>query len=323
MIARTELSGFARTSAPLTRMSETEEAAQEQGETSTDTIAPSETSEFEGSLQAYLATFAGQEVSEEELFAGVIREQLTSHKGEEVATQYATYFAEESANAQKPNGYIGYEDAAKNALRTLVEEGSVSAEEGDTIYSESFSAAQLDNNSDALFDDRGGANDPTIAIETLENATTSATTAIAAYSAGQSAPARSLSEATPGKAAFTNSSSTTATSGSSASSASVNHGSESTSEQFLFKPVSETTGNIVVLTPASWAGEIDSLSLLNTEGEVIEEGEHAGNANGGRDHFRFDQPGSAYPAGLTVEVRLNDGTIKTFTIDDPSERYEK
>jgi hypothetical protein len=45
-------------------------------------------------------------------------------------------------------------------------------------------------------------------------------------------------------------------------------------------------------------------------------------ANGGREHFRFNKPGADYPKDLTVEVTMKDGSIKTYKIPDPSQRYD-
>jgi hypothetical protein len=324
MITRTEFRNALRTTTPASAASEAAEAAEESSDTAT-TTTPSTTeaepSAFEGSLREYLASFAGQEVSEEELFAGVVRERLQELKSTEAVEQYDTYLSTNISQSRRGDGYVGYEDAAKNALRSLVSDGSLTVEEGDALYSESFDAAQLDDRRDALFDDRGGPNDPTIAAADSERAIASATTAIAAYTAGQTAPQRALSEATPGKSAFVSDTS-------SMSSGSTHHSSEggddgTPSEQFLYKPISDTTGKLVIVTPAAMAGDIVSLKLKGPDGNLLEQGTFGGNGNGGRDHFRFSKPGERYPDELTVEIRLSDGSLKTYVINDSSERNEQ
>ncbi len=91
---------------------------------------------------------------------------------------------------------------------------------------------------------------------------------------------------------------------------------------FLFKPVSESDGKLVVLLPKQLSGKVDSVVIRDAAGNVIDQGNAKGVANGGREHFRFDKPGNAYPKNVTVEVTMKDGTVKTFQIADPSKRTD-
>lgn len=69
---------------------------------------------------------------------------------------------------------------------------------------------------------------------------------------------------------------------------------------FLWKPVSESTGKLVVLTEGSSEAKIyraveDSNNPGEyTKGDFIEKGNFASIANGGRHHYRFSKPGSGY-----------------------------
>lgn len=91
---------------------------------------------------------------------------------------------------------------------------------------------------------------------------------------------------------------------------------------FLFKPVSESDGNLVVLAPENLAGQIDSVVVKDANGAVLERGDFSGNANGGRDHFRFDHAGSDFGKNVTVEFRMSDGSTKSFDIPDAGKRWD-
>ena len=91
---------------------------------------------------------------------------------------------------------------------------------------------------------------------------------------------------------------------------------------FLYKPFSDSDGKLVVLTPESMAGNVASVTVRGPDGSVLATGIPKGNGNGGRDHFRFDKPGSAFPPNVTVEVQLRDGSTKSYPIENPSLRYD-
>jgi hypothetical protein len=100
------------------------------------------------------------------------------------------------------------------------------------------------------------------------------------------------------------------------------------SNGFLWKPESDSTGNLVVLLPSNLRGQVASLeihrSLPATSESLIERGSFAGdNHNGNRPHFRFRQPGSQYSDGSYVVVRMSDGTVSTQQIDNTGSRFEK
>ena len=90
---------------------------------------------------------------------------------------------------------------------------------------------------------------------------------------------------------------------------------EDGSEVFLWKPVSEFTGNFVVLTPAS-------LSVISVQvGDETSAGPGT-RANGNRQHWRFSQPGGGFDETATVIATLTDGTTQTWEIPKTSERTE-
>ena len=83
---------------------------------------------------------------------------------------------------------------------------------------------------------------------------------------------------------------------------------------FLFKPVSESDGNLVVLTPNTFNDRINQVEIISPDGNVVSTGRFAGNEhNGQRGHFRFDSPGSSF-AGNQVRVTFDDGR-EPLTLD--------
>lgn len=88
---------------------------------------------------------------------------------------------------------------------------------------------------------------------------------------------------------------------------------EGVSPGFLWKPVSESTGNLVVLLPPGQKGPV---TITDANGNV-HTGTFTGVANGGREHYRFPQAGSSYGQNATVTY----GNV-SVTIADGGSRYE-
>ena len=89
---------------------------------------------------------------------------------------------------------------------------------------------------------------------------------------------------------------------------------------FLWKPISDSNGNLVVLMPSEISSEVDSVVIKDKNGNVLETGKFSAIANGGRAHFRFSKPGSAYGQSVTVEAKLKNGRVCTFQVNDTSKR---
>lgn len=271
-------------------------------ETKTDTKSEDKPSEFESLLRTFVSPEKANEVNEEELFSGLVQERIKTLKGEEAGTKFKELL---DAKVQANQGYLSWEEVTKAALKEAQTSGLLTEEETTKIYSEAFAAAQLDGNADALYDGRGSESDATIALMEFSQALTAAREKIAKFdSKEETAALRELDEASTGKAS------------------SAAHGASGGGDAgFLFKPVSDSNGNLVVLLPSSMTGSITKLVLK--EGDtVLEEGADGGVGNGDRQHYRFSKPGASYPAGLIIEATLADGTTKTWTIDDTSERVE-
>ena len=299
----------------MTTIQKTTESGANQGVTGTTTTPPVEEvktgdSEFDVTLTAFLSPNGENNVSEEALFSAIVKERIKKEQGEEGLKAFDEILGKHLTAKTTANGYVPVEDATKAALIEFRDAGKIEGELADSIYSQSFAAAQLDDNEDALFDDRGGSNDSTVAVATLEQALLASRVKIEKYDAGElTATARSVDEATPGKAAFV------------APSAHGSHSSEG-SGGFLFKPVSDSDGKLAVLLPSIYSGMAASMRLVTPDGTVIESGRYAGNGNGNREHFRFSKPGSDYPDGVVVEATLTSGETISYTISNPGERTE-
>ena len=266
--------------------------------------------EFDSTLKAFLSPDKTNKISEEELFSGLVQERIKKTKGEAGLADFKTIFESAKNRMRKADGFVPFEDATKEALKEFRDTGKITKEEADSIYSQAFAGAQLDQNTNALYDNRGGPNDPTMAVAEMEQALLLSGAIIGKYDTGSEAAAlRSLDE--PSNAA--------------ASSFMVpgtaDHSEVGTSG-FLFKPVSDSDGKLAVLLPPNLAGLVQSVSLVGANGEVIESGRYGGNGNGGRDHYRFTRPGGQYPDGLTVMATLANGQLVKYIINETSQRTE-
>lgn len=91
-------------------------------------------------------------------------------------------------------------------------------------------------------------------------------------------------------------------------------------EGFLWKPISETTGKLVILFPSALTGKIDSVKLVFGSSEEF--GRSGGVGNGNREHFRFQNPGPSYPDNTKVVAILKAGCVISYTIPDTSVRLD-
>lgn len=263
--------------------------------------------EFGAFLQGVLKPDSANKVSEEDLFSAIVQERIKKLKGEDTLKKFQETLQQTSEAVKKPDGFIPHEDATKAALQKLREEGALSAEETDSIYSQAFAAAQLDDNKEALYDSRGGKNDPTIAVAELEQALLAARVMIEKFDDGsETASIRSVDEPSTGKAMVKGSSSP------------GGHGSDS----FLWKPVSTSDGKLIVLLPAKLTGLATGVKLYDPAGALLATGRFTSNGNGGRNHYRFSKPGAEFPDGVKVEVSLSTGEKIRYSIRDSAERTE-
>ncbi len=96
-----------------------------------------------------------------------------------------------------------------------------------------------------------------------------------------------------------------------------------TGSGFLWKPKSEGDGNLVVLLPNFYKGNVDNCYIEDANGTILETGRFAGDDhNGERVHFRFAEHGGFYGENLRVIADLSDGTSIYWSIPNGSNRTE-
>lgn len=136
-----------------------ETAAKEQERTATETAAGTAAANSRAGLVSLLHELAGSanpaSVNEEQLFASIIYDRIAATKGEAAAKQYDALLDDKLLDYTRPDGAIYIEDAARAALREMESSGLLTTEEAETIHAQAFQAAQLDDNTAALYDSRG------------------------------------------------------------------------------------------------------------------------------------------------------------------------
>lgn len=299
-----------------------------------------EAADFLSLIKGYLSPDAENNVSEEELFAALVQERVGTLKGEEALNAFNEFFAARKAEKTDPRGRVAMEEAARMALADLRDAGNITSEEADKIHSEAFAAAQLDSNTSALYDGYGSASDATRAVLNMDEAMAAAKAKLALFADGsETAASRPLSEAfsttgapliNPWDSMFA--AGVTVTGAATGVPTSLVEPSGTTvdgDQGFLYKPISSNSGTLAVLVPTSFSVQAESCVLKDENGNVIEEGYFwapgfgaEGPIEEARKKFSFSKPGGSYPDNLTVEIRLNDGSVAQYRIPDSSRRYD-
>lgn len=85
------------------------------------------------------------------------------------------------------------------------------------------------------------------------------------------------------------------------------------SNQFVYKPVSDSKGRLVVVVPSRFTGSTRAVQILDAKGNVVESGQYRNSGNGNRGNWDFSRQGQQY-AGGTVRIVLDDGNVITQSI---------
>lgn len=96
---------------------------------------------------------------------------------------------------------------------------------------------------------------------------------------------------------------------------------------FLWKPVSESDGNLVILFPSALRGLITSGAVYSawpfTPENLVEEGRFTGDThNGNRPHYRFSGSGASFGNNLFAVATKNDGSQDWWYIPEGAQRTE-
>lgn len=296
----------------------------------TDVQPKTDGTDFESFMRQAIQADPQGQTNEEELFAALVEQRLSK-----ISPEAQQAFAQEKqklmVSMRRADGYVSYEDVTNTALMATVNSGAVDTAAAESIKGEAFAAAQLDNNKDALYDGRGSANDPTIAVATLETAMLAMKGVIDKVDSGElTGLTRSLNAPTTG-------SSPTATlpNGADPGLGGQVTPSEGPSgaqpldgdEGFLWKPVSESDGNLVVLLPTELRKMVSKVEIHSalppSDLTKLDEGRFTGDEhNGMRPHYRFPKEGSEYGDNVHVVVYKNDGETVTYQVQDGSSRND-
>lgn len=278
--------------------------------------------DFESFMKDVMKTDKGRSIgnraSEEELFSGLVQYQVKSSLGDEKLAEFQDILLTQSLYLQDTRGVRSWEEATRQSLLEFQARNSATEDEVNSIYSTCFSAAQLDSNTDALWDRRG---------DTKSVMKTDEAIAKCKEMMGQiESNAVSVKPLTVGNLKNTSSND------SSGGVTSINPGStpgtikkanpKDGAGGFVFKPKSDSDGKLAIILPPSLTGKVDSVTLKNSAGDIVESGKASGVGNGGRATFRYSKSGGSYPQDLVVEVLLKDGSAMQYDITDPSKRWD-
>lgn len=260
---------------------------------------------FSDILNGMLSPDTQGQVNEEQLFSALIDARLTSLKGEKEAAAYKDRFETNQSAMMMATGRTSVEDSARKALESLMNDGLLSQAEAESIHAQAFQGAQLDDNATALYDSLGSSYDNTIAVALVEMAIQSAESKVSSYDSG---------EVDAGRLAFDIQTNT----GQTASSGSTSSGQDA--KGLIWKPISESNGNVAVVLQPFLKGDVDSVLIQDSLGNTIEKVNLTKVDDVGRSIFRLRQPGAKYPDNLTVQVALKNGEQLSYRIPEPANR---
>jgi hypothetical protein len=238
-------------------------------------------------------------VTEEQLFGASVADRIQSSVGDQAVDQFQIVFRQEKAKLRAETGQRSVEQAALNAMQTLTDSGMLTESERDKVYNQAFKMAQFDDDDTSLEDGK----EPGKAVTSRSDAIALADQmALTVSDVDDQRPFSTEATSVEVEAAYIK---------------------DVDMKGFLWKPVSESDGKLVTLMPRSLTGKVQQVNVLDGSGNVLDTGRFAGNANEGRDHFRFNVVGSSLGAGIYLELTLDTGELVKIDIPDPAQRLEK
>ena len=127
--------------------------------------------DFGKTLQSLLGKKqSDQKVSEEEIYAAVILQQIKDKYGDQYTSDWKATYKLNSFDKPSREKVASSERAANDSMKFFVESTLLTADEAKAIKDKAFSVAQLDNRTDKLWDNTAGGTDKTIANTSFSNA---------------------------------------------------------------------------------------------------------------------------------------------------------
>lgn len=316
---------------PLLRSQSNQVLATRSADTSTATQ-ESVSPEFDSLMRGLLKADGENNVNEEELFASLIVERISSLKGQSAADSFKTLLEKHKGQSMGTGGYCFVENAARGALKEYQASGALTPEEANSIHAQAFEAAQLDSNKTALFDSIGGPNDPTKAVASMETALLAAQSLLKKFDSGEiTVPSHPVDGEYPALGTEPLKSLGFGVGGGDPGIGAKEAGEYKPkgfrldgAEGMLWKPFSHTTGKLIMLLPPSYTKQVASLTLRDAEGHKIDSGRYfsVGLGPNGREKWVFSKPGNRYPEDITLHVKFKDGNTKRIHIAKPGRRYD-
>ena len=138
-------------------------------------------SSFYTMLSGFLKTDSDGRINEEQLYSALLNQRMFSKKGEYAATAYQKLFETNKNALKRSDGYIPVEKAASSSIKQMVQSGVLTENEAISINAQAFKAAQLDGDTNYIYDSRGS----TVAVALIESALNSAEERINSYDSGK------------------------------------------------------------------------------------------------------------------------------------------
>ncbi|MCB9030271.1 MAG: hypothetical protein H6619_04405 [Deltaproteobacteria bacterium] len=259
-------------------------------------------------------------VNEEEMFAAIIHRRLKKDHPE-LAQKYEERLTKLIGRTKRNLGEASVLKASNKLLRGFYRRNKISEESYNEIKAYAFGKAQLDQDPTLLSKERVESSGDTSALRSLSNAINSFEVNQAAtpevmqdFDLKHLAPLKEIAQqkniADPSPSAEVNASE---------EAISVD---KSVLNGFVWKPVSEKDGKLVVLLPSSFIGKVAEVNIINPQGKEIAEGKYDGINNGFRPHFRFGNAGGSYPDGSILEIKMLEGGSFHYTVAETSNRID-
>lgn len=242
-------------------------------------------------------------VSEEDLYALAVMNKINP----KLKKQFIENLAE-ARKEMKGQGVTEFFPAIDKAMRTLIKDGKLTKKEFIELKKYALGKAQLDERKSELSGNRKplGSGQEGSVIEQFRNNSEATMSQVRSHRWHQDKWERATGVTSQVRTPSVNQDSKMPPSG-----------------EFLWKPISESDGKLVILLPSGLTGLVEGVTIQTPDGKVIESGNFKGVANGGREHFRFSRDGGSFPDGAAVVIKLRDGSEQRIVIKETSDRFTR